>query len=157
MTPSRWIGPLLPAREMPTGLYAGVFLSALFEIAVTVVSIATIFTGDAGGMLNIGRAHFPLNGFVAWTILAGMVAITVGCRTGRQWARYAAVAFWILPIATVPVATWPDSWAELAYGVGFAACIAGYLFRNDAVDAYFSKAAEARASEQTFAEAPRMT
>ena len=157
MTPSRWIGPLLPAREMPTGLYAGVLLSALFELTATVVSIAMIFTGDVGGKFKIGLADFPLNGFVAWIILAGMVAITVGCRTGRQWARYAAVVFWILPIATVPVTTWPDSLAELAYGVGFAACIAGYLFRNDAVEAYFTRAALARAPEQTFEEAPRMT
>jgi hypothetical protein len=137
---------------MPTGLYAGVFLSALFELAAIAASIATIFTGDAAGKFNIGHAHFPLNGFVAWAVLAAMLAITVGCRTGRQWARYAAVAFWILPIATLPIATWPDALAELAYGVGFAASVAIYLFRNDAVEAYFVRAAQARASEQTFVE-----
>ena len=68
----RFIGPLLPAREMPAGLYAGVFLSALSK--------------------------------------------------------------------------WPDALAELAYGVGFAAIVAAYLFRNDAVEAYFARAELARAS-----------
>jgi hypothetical protein len=144
---TRLLGPLLPAREMPTGLYGGVFLSALFELGWIIIALATI--GDtpaqaAGRRLNFGEAHFPLNSPIAWVALAGMIAITWGCRTGRQWARYASVVFWIIPVAARPFPTSPEAWAGLMYGAGFAACVAAYLFRNDAVAAYFARAEQAR-------------
>ncbi len=143
----RLTNQLVPAREMPTGLYAGVLLSALLELGWIVVAIATL--GDtpaeaAGRWLNIGDAHIPLNSIIAWAVLVGMVAITWGCRTGQHWARYGAVMFWLFPLAARPLPASTDAWVKLVYGVGFAACIAAYLFRNSAVEVYFARADQAR-------------
>jgi hypothetical protein len=149
MTFIRLRNSMLPAREMPVALYAGVLLSTLFELLGAVLALATLDDTPAqaaGRHFNLGQLQFPLNSAGAWALLVGMAAITWAFRTGRRWARYGAAVFWTLPAAARPLPTSLEAWTHQAYAIGFAACVIAYLFRNDAVEAFFARSTQARAT-----------
>ncbi len=143
-----WLRQVLPAREMPTWLYSGVLLSALFEVAW--LAIVVVMQIDPTGFssppsVHVGPTRFAADGPVAIVMLGAMVAITWGCRNGQFWARYAAIAFWLAPVAALSLPpTTTGEWAALTQGVAFAAMVAAYLFRNEAVQSFFERSAALR-------------
>ena len=128
---------------MPTLLYAGVLFSALFEVGWFTLAIAARWGMPEGGesiRLAVGRTSFTPADATALLVIAPMIILTWALRTRRRWARHAALAFWVAPLAVAPFPPGTsEAWAVVLTSAGIAALLAWYLFRSKAVRAYYEK------------------
>jgi hypothetical protein len=126
---------------MPSLLYGGMLVSALFEIAWLASAVAartSMAKGIALMHMTFGRWSFTPTDATALLVIVPMVIITWAFRTRRRWARHAAVAFWLVPLTASPFPPRTlEEWTAVLTAVGFAALLTSYLFRVDSVMAYY--------------------